>query len=122
MIESTFIAGEPRTFNDVSFVGANNAFVDTVPESTSPLYTVTTSAVDDYEIFYVQKTISNAQFQLGNKNSYTSTIYVTASTDCTVSFRVITELYINNDWVVLNAELTDPITLTANTIRRIKTY
>lgn len=109
----------PRAFNDVSFVGANNAFVDTVPESTSPLYTVTTSAVDDYEIFYAQKTISNAQFQLGSKNSYTSTLYVTASTDCTVSFRVITELYINNDWVILNAELTDPVTLTANTIRRI---
>lgn len=109
----------PREFNDVSFVGADNKFVSEVPTGTSPLYTVNVSQIGDNTLFYVEKTIQNAEFQLGNKNSYTDTLYVTASINCTVAFRVTTQVYTNSQWVTLNAELTDPIDLTANVIKKI---
>ena len=109
----------PREFNDVSFVGAGNKFVSEVPTSTSPLYTVNVSQIGDNTLFYAEKTIQNAEFQLGNKNSYTDTLYVTASINCTVAFRVTTQVYTGSQWVTLNAELTDQIDLTANVIKKV---
>lgn len=109
----------PRTFNDVSFLSINNEYTDSLPSVVDPIYTLTTSSVGDAQIFYADKTITNAQFQLASKNSYTSTIYVTTSVDCTVSFRLTTQAFVGNNWELLNAELTEPITLTANEIKKL---
>lgn len=110
----------PRTFNDVSFVGANNQFVDTIPESSSALYTATSTLVGDTQLFYVEKTIDNAYFELANKNSYNDTLYVSASANCTVTFKVTTQVYHNAQWTTLNIELTEPVTFESGVIRRVE--
>lgn len=109
----------PRAFNDVSFLEADNAYGDTIPQGSSALYTATSSSVGDTTIMYANKTIGNYTFQLGSKNSYTTTMYLTASADCTVAYRLTTEVYLNGDWVLLNAELTDPITMVANVVKKV---
>ena len=109
----------PRAFNDVSFLEANNAYGDTIPQGSSPLYTATSSNIGDTTLMYANKTVGDYTFQLGNKNSYTTTMYLTASADCTVAYRLTTEVYLNGDWVLLNAELTDPITMVANVVKKV---
>lgn len=109
----------PRAFNDVSFLEANNAYGDTIPQGSSPLYTATSSNIGDTTLMYANKTVGNYTFQLGSKNSYTTTMYLTASADCTVAYRLTTEVYLNGDWVLLNAELTDPITMVANVVKKV---
>ena len=110
----------PRTFNDVSFVGADHEFVDTVPDSEVALYSATSTLVGDTQLFYIEKTIDDAYFELANKNSYSDTLYVSASADCTVSFRVITQVYHNATWTTVNTELTEPVTFESGVIRRVE--
>lgn len=110
----------PRTFNDVSFVGADHEFVDIVPDSEVALYSATSTLVGDTELFYIEKTIDDAYFELANKNSYSDTLYVSASADCTVSFRVITQVYHNATWTTVNTELTEPVTFESGVIRRVE--
>ena len=109
----------PRTFNDVSFIGANNEFIENLPTSPLAIYTLTTSAVGDFELFYVVKDIVSKTFQLANKNSYTDNLFVTASADCTVTFRLTTEVYVNNEWVTANVELTEPIVMLGGEIKKV---
>ena len=109
----------PRTFNDVSFLGANNQYTDTIPSGTTALYTATSTSIGSTTLCEPQKTITNSEFELGSKNSYTNTLYVSADTDCTVQYRITTQVYTNGAWVTLNIELTDPIDMVANTIKKI---
>ena len=111
----------PRAFNDVSFIGANNEMVDTVPDSVSALYTATSTSVGETTLCYVQKTIGDVEYQLASKNSYSNAIYVTASANCSVQFSVVTSIYDSEDenWLVGNVELTDVVSMTANEIKKI---
>ena len=109
----------PRTFNDVSYIGEDSSFVDTIPSGSSPIYSINVSSVGSSTLFHADKTIDNAQFQLSNKNSYSDTVYISATQNCSVTYRLITEIYTNNDWHVLNIELTDVIDMTANVIKKI---
>lgn len=109
----------PRTFNDVSFLASNNTFGDTLPSTFDPIYTAESSSVGDTQLFYADKTISNAEFQLASKNSYTATFFATSSIDCTVEFRLTTEIYLNGAWQTANIELTEPILMINGEIKKL---
>ena len=111
----------PKAFNDVSFIGANNEMVDTVPDSVSALYTATSTSVGETTLCYVQKTIGDVEYQLASKNSYSNAIYVTASANCSVQFSVVTSIYDSEDenWLIGNIELTDVVSMTANEIKKV---
>ena len=108
----------PREFNDVNFFTATG-YSGELPSGSSPIHTIDTSAVGDFEIFNAEKELSNVSFQLSNKNSYTDTLYVSASINCTVQFRLTTELYVNADWVTANVELTDEIEMVASQVKKL---
>ena len=103
----------PKTFSNVLFVGSQNNFVDEVPTYSQPvsLYSINTSSVGTHSFFYVEKTISGSSFQLSNKNSYNTDLYVqcsyygSATFSYSVVLRVITRIYKNNQWVLLNSEI-----------------
>lgn len=109
----------PRTFNDVSFLGEDNEYVDQIPSGLGAIYTLTTSAVGEFTLCYADKTINERTFQLASKNSYTDTIFVIANADCIVSFKVTTQIYKNNEWATLNTEITDKITMVADEIKKV---
>ena len=108
----------PRVFNDVSFLTANG-YSGQIPANLMPIYTLETDAVGDFDIFTAEKTISNATFQLSNKNSYTDTIFASASINCSVQFRLTTEIFINNAWETANVELSDQMELTAGQVKKL---
>ena len=111
----------PRAFNDVSFIAGSNVMSDTIPQGVNPIYTVTSSAVGETQLFYVEKEIGDVEYQLASKNSYSDTIYVTASADCDVQFGVATLIYdsTTQQWNNVNIELTDVISMTANEIKKV---
>lgn len=108
----------PREFNDVNFFTATG-YSGELPSGSTPIHTIDTSAVGDFEIFNAEKELSNVSFQLSNKNSYTDTLYVSASINCTVQFRLTTELYVNADWVTANVELTDEIEMVTSQVKKL---
>lgn len=112
----------PRTFNDVLFLNANNMYTDSIPVSSSALYTATSSSVGATTLFFVEDEITSpvgSSFQLSSKNSYTNTFYVTASDDCSVSYRLNTEIDLNGATETLNIELTDSIEMVSGQIKKI---
>lgn len=109
----------PRTFNDVSYL-TSTGYSDTVPESASPVYTVTSTSVGDHELFSAEKTIVNSEFELSEKNSSVDTIYVSASAICNVQFRLTTEINVDNTWNTASVELSDNIQFSAaNEIKKL---
>jgi len=108
----------PRVFNDVSFF-TSNGYSENVPTSVMPIYSLETSSVGDHEIFSAEKTLQNVVFQLANKNSYTDTLFASASMNCTVQFRLTTEIYANDSWVTANVELTDEINMVAGQVKKL---
>ena len=109
----------PREFNDVDFI-SSAGYQDNVPTSASGIqFTTNTNAVGDFQLFQVQK-MNSADFELSSKNGYSNNIYVSASADCVVTFRLTTQYKkAGQDWADLNVELTSPITLTAGNIEKI---
>lgn len=110
----------PREFNDVDFI-SSTGYQDNVP--TSPAsgiqFTTNTNAVGDFQLFQIQKT-NSADFELSSKNGYSNNIYVSASADCVVTFRLTTQYKkVGQDWADLNVELTSPTTLTAGNIEKL---
>lgn len=108
----------PRAFNDVSFF-TDTGYSSNVPSEASPIHTLTTTAVGDFEVFSAEKTLGDVTFQLADKNSYTDTIFASASADCSVQFRLTTQIYVNNAWVTANVELSDEISMLANQIKKL---
>lgn len=110
----------PREFNDVDFI-SSTGYQDNVPTSPESgiQFTTNTNAVGDFQLFQVQKT-NSADFELSSKNGYSNNIYVSASADCVVTFRLTTQYKkVGQDWADLNIELTSPITLTAGNIEKL---
>ena len=108
----------PRAFNDVSYL-TSEGYGDTLGDSANPIYTATSTSVGDTQIFSANKEISNYEFQLASKNSYTTTLYISASANCTVQLRLGTELDVNGNWYNAVYELTDSISFTANEIKKV---
>lgn len=110
----------PRQFNDVYFINSQgySKQVPTTPAS-GIQFTTTSGAVGDFQLFQIQQT-NNADFELSSKNGYSNNIYVSASVDCTVSFRLTTQCRkVGQNWITLNVELTSPKQLSADIIEKI---
>lgn len=110
----------PRQFNDVYFI-SSSGYVPQVP--TTPAsgiqFSTTSGAVGDFQLFQIEQ-INNADFELSAKNGYSNNIYVSASVDCTVTFRLTTQCRkVGQNWITLNVELTSPKQLTAGDIEKI---
>lgn len=110
----------PREFNDTYFI-ATDGYLEQVP--TTPVggvqFTTTTNSVGDFQLFQISRE-NQADFELSAKNGYSNNIYVSASADCVVTFRLTTEYKkTGQDWTDLNIELTNPITLTAGEIQKL---
>lgn len=110
----------PRQFNDVYFISSSGYVpqVPTTPES-GIQFSTTSGAVGDFQLFQIEQT-NNADFELSAKNGYSNNIYVSASLDCTVTFRLTTQCRkVGQNWITLNVELTSPKQLTAGDIEKI---
>lgn len=110
----------PREFNDVDFI-SSSGYTDDVP--TTPAsgiqFSVETSAVGDYQLFQIEKE-NSADFELSSKNGYSNNIYVSASEDCNVTFRLTTQYRkTGQNWADLNIELSNPISFVAGEIQKI---
>ena len=110
----------PRQFNDVYFI-SSAGYVPQVP--TTPAsgiqFSTTSGAVGDFQLFQLEQ-INNADFELSAKNGYSNNIYISASVDCTVTFRLTTQCRkVGQNWITLNVELTSPKQLTAGDIEKI---
>lgn len=108
----------PRAFNDVSYLNSTG-YQLTIPTGTSPIFTAQSSAVGYTQLFSAEKPIENAQFELTNKNSYETDIFLTASINCNVSFRLTTEIYQNNAWTTLNIEVSTQTQLIADQVQKL---
>lgn len=108
----------PRDFNDVFYI-SSTGYSKNIPEGASPQFSVTTSTVGDYTLFSISKT-TDASFELSRKNSCNNSIYVASDRDCIVQFRLTTEAQqVGFGWQTLGVELSNPVSLTSNTITRI---
>lgn len=110
----------PREFNDTYFIATDGYLqqVPTTPES-GVQFTTTTNDVGDFQLFQISRE-NKADFELSAKNGYSNNIYVSASADCVVTFRLTTQYKkLGQDWADLNVELTSPITLTAGEIQKL---
>lgn len=110
----------PREFNDTYFIATAGYLeqVPTTPES-GVQFTTTTNNVGDFQLFQISRE-NKADFELSAKNGYSNNIYVSASADCVVTFRLTTQYKkLGQDWADLNVELTSPITLTAGEIQKL---
>lgn len=110
----------PREFNDTYFIATAGYLeqVPTAPES-GVQFTATTNNVGDFQLFQISRE-NKADFELSAKNGYSNNIYVSASADCVVAFRLTTQYKkLGQDWADLNVELTSPITLTAGEIQKL---
>lgn len=109
----------PRTFNDVSYLASANIYSEDLPSTSEPIYTATSSSVGDTTLFSAVKTITNAEFQLASKNSYTATFFATSSIDCNVEFRLTTAINVGGTWETANIELTEPTIMTNGEIKKL---
>ena len=110
----------PREFNDVYFISSNGYqnTVPTTPES-GVQFTLGTNEVGDFQIFQIEKD-NNADFELSSKNGYSNNIYVSATENIRVTFRLTTQYKkAGQDWADLSVELTSPINFTAGDIEKI---
>lgn len=110
----------PREFSSVYFISANGYVpqVPTTPES-GIQFTLDTNAVGSFQIFQIAKT-NEAEFELTISNGYQNNIFVSASVDCNVQFRLTTQYRkVGQDWANLNVELSNPYNLVAGDIQKI---
>lgn len=110
----------PREFSSVYFISANGYVtqIPTTPES-GIQFTLDTNAVGSFQVFQIAKT-NEAEFELTISNGYQNNIFVSASANCNVQFRLTTQYRkIGQDWANLNVELSNPYNLTAGDIQKI---
>lgn len=110
----------PRIFNDVYFVATNGYQLEIPTTPASGIqFSTTTDAVGDFEIFLLQHT-NTASYELSSKNSSQNAIFVSASVNTQVYFRMTTQVYIGNQWKNLSIELSDLKEMTAGEIYKIE--
>lgn len=112
---------QPREFGNVYFISADgySTQVPTTPES-GIQFSVNTSAVASFQMFQIEKT-NEASFELTSINGYSNNLYISASADCDVQYRLTTEYKKNGeDWNTLNVELSNVIQMRAGDIQRVQ--
>lgn len=100
----------PKQFNDVSYI-TDGGYSENIP---SVSFSATSSTVGSTQLFDITKT-AGAKYQISNKNSYDNVVFISASANCTVEFRLTTKI----KGQVVNVEVNDNINLTAGGISRI---
>lgn len=100
----------PKQFNDVSYI-TDGSYSSNIP---SVSFSATSSTVGSTQLFDITKT-AGAKYQISNKNSYDNVVFISASANCTVEFRLTTKI----KGQVVNVEVNDNINLTAGGISRI---
>lgn len=111
----------PREFNDIYFISADGYSLDipTTPVS-GVQFSLETSAVGDFQVFQVSKRES-ADYELSNKNSARTVIYVATDVDCDVQFRLTTQAQkTGGAWQTLGVDLTQVISLVSGNIMRVE--
>jgi hypothetical protein len=112
---------QPREFGNVYFISADgySKQVPTTPES-GVQFSVNTSAVASFQMFQIEKT-NEASFELTSINGYSNNLYISASADCDVQYRLTTEYKKSGeDWNTLNVELSNVIPMRAGNIQRVQ--
>lgn len=112
----------PREFNDIYYL-ANTGYQKTVPTAPSSgiQYTATSSAVGDTTLFTCSF-MNTADFELSAKNSTNNNIYIKATANATLQFRMTTQYRKNGeaDWTDLSIELTGDIPFVANQLQKVQ--
>lgn len=110
----------PREFSSVYFISSSGYVpqVPTTPES-GIQFSLETSAVGSFQLFQIAKG-NEADFELTISNGYQNNIFVSASADCSVQFRLTTQYKkLGQNWLNLNVELSNPYELKADEIQKI---
>lgn len=111
---------QPREFSNIYFI-STNGYVLQVPETppSGIQFSVNTNAVGSFRLFQIEKQ-NTAKFELSSMNGYSNNLYVSASSNCVVAFRLTTQYKkTGSDWKNLNVELSNNIELLSGDIQRI---
>ena len=111
---------QPREFSNIYFI-STNGYVLQVPETppSGIQFSVNTNAVGSFRLFQIEKQ-NTAKFELSSMNGYSNNLYVSASSNCVVAFRLTTQYKkTGSDWQNLNVELSNNIELLSGDIQRI---
>ena len=112
---------QPREISNVYFISTQgySTQVPTTPES-GIQFSVNTNTVGSFQMFQIEK-INTASFELTSINGYANNLYISASADCDVQFRLTTEYQkVGENWGTLNVELSNITQMRAGDIQRIQ--
>lgn len=108
----------PREFNDIFYI-SKDGYSKEIPTGVAPQFSVETNNIGDFTLFDVIKT-NDCEYELSRKNSADNAIYISASRDCIVTFRLSTQARnVGQDWVDLDVELSNPISMIAGQLQRV---
>lgn len=108
----------PREFNDIFYI-SKDGYSKEIPTDVAPQFSVETNNIGDFTLFDVIKT-NDCEYELSRKNSADNAIYISASRDCVVTFRLSTQARnAGKDWVDLDVELSNPISMVAGQLQRV---
>lgn len=108
----------PREFNDIFYI-SKDGYSKEIPTDVAPQFSVETNNIGDFTLFDVIKT-NDCEYELSRKNSADNAIYISASRDCMVTFRLSTQARnAGQDWVDLDVELSNPISMIAGQLQRV---
>lgn len=111
---------QPREFSNIYFI-STNGYVLQVPETppSGIQFSVNTNAVGSFRLFQIEKQ-NTAKFEVSSMNGYSNNLYISASSNCVVAFRLTTQYKkTGSDWQNLNVELSNNIELLSGDIQRI---
>lgn len=107
----------PREFNDIYFF-VTSGYQKEVPIGTAPIKTQVVANPTETELFRFSKN-ETASYELSSKNSAYTKIYIEASEDCSVYFKLVTQITQGGQTYILSEETTNITNLTAEEITRI---
>ena len=108
----------PREFNDIFYI-SKDGYSKEPPTYVLPQFVVNTNNIGDFTLFEITKT-NDCEYELSEKNSANNVICISANRDCVVTFRLKTRAKkVGQDWVTLDIELSNPISMIENHIQRV---
>lgn len=108
----------PREFNDIFYI-SKDGYSKEAPTDVAPQFSVETNNIGDFTLFDVVKT-NDCEYELSRKNSADNAVYISASRDCIVTFRLSTQARnAGQDWVDLDVELSNPVSMLAGQLQRV---
>ena len=111
---------QPREISNVYFISTQGYSKQVPTTPTSGIqFSVNTNAVGSFQMFQIEK-INTASFELTSINGYANNLYISASADCDVQFRLTTEYQkVGQNWANLNVELSNITQMRAGDIQRV---